>query len=351
MAEQACPQFCSLAKAIRSAWRRTSWRVHRPGATISGFTPPSSAVNGLSSNALAGGAALFGVGSGAPDEGVVGGGRAGHVQPVDVRVVRQVRTHLGPALDDGQPAGVDELDEHPLQRRAQVGVDRVELHHDRAAVPEQQPEGVHARQVRVVAGRQQQRHASLRERPSPVGIGDRRHLGDCGAGLQADPTRVAHEQHPVGARRREHVHRDLALGVLAHGAGRHEGLVAGQPGQASTPRRGSGAASRRRPPTHHRSSGCPVPSPGPPASPQPSPAPRRRRGGAACAPARPSPRPAGRPTTAARPAPSPPRHPAPRHRPPRPSESPSSRSPRPRWPGPRARGAPPPTQPQDLPAR
>ena len=296
---------------------------------------------------LAGRAAVLGVGAGAPHQGVVGGGRAGHVHPVDVRVVGQVRTHLGAALDDGQPAGVDELDEEPLQRRAQVGVDRVELHHDRAAVPEQQREGVHGRQVGAVAGRQQQGDTRVRELPGSPGRRRPPPPQRRGAGLQADPARVAHEQQPVGARLREHLHRDLALRVLAHGIRRHEALVAGQPGQGRLPAADQDRQAGRGPPTRHPPSGCPVPGPGPPARPRPCPAPRRRRAGAADAPTRPSPPPAGRPTTAARPAPCPRRHPAPRHPLLRPSDSRSSRSPRPCWPGPRARGAPLPTQPPE----
>ena len=142
----------------------------------------------LGQQPLAGCAPALGVGAGAPHQGVVGGGRAGQVHPVDVRMMSKVGTHLGPALDDGQPAGVDELDEHPLQCRAHVGVDRVELHHDRAAVPEQQPEGIHSRQAVEVAGRQQQRHASLRELPGCQAVTGSRHLSSCGARLQPDPT-------------------------------------------------------------------------------------------------------------------------------------------------------------------
>ena len=262
---------------------------------------------------LAGRAPVLGVGAGAPHQGVIGGGRAGQVHPVDVRVVGQVRTHLRAALDDGQPAGVDELDEHPLECRAQVGVDRVELHHDRAAVPEQQAEGIHARQAVEVAGRQQQGHARVRELPGCQAVTGSRHLSGCGARLQPDPARVAHEQQPIGARRREHLDRDPALRVLAHGTGRHEALVAGQPGQGRLP-----------PADQDRQPGLPEPHithpeavrfqalslpprldhpwhlvAEPPAQPMHQPAP--------------SPPPAGRPRTAAQPAPSPRRHPAPQH--------------------------------------
>ena len=267
-------------------------------------------------------APVLGIGSGAPHQGVVRGRRAGHVHPVDVRVVGQVRAHLGPALDDGQPAGVDELDEHPLQRRAQVGVDRVQLHHDRAAAAEQQCQGVHPRQAVDVPGRQQQGDARVGELPGRQGLPGCRDLSDRGSRLQADPARVAQEQQPVRARRREHVHRDPAPSVLAHGTGRHEPLLAGQPGQGRLPPPDQQGKPKRHPD---------IPDPeavriqalGHSASPQPSPAPRHRPGGAADAPTRPSPPPAGRPTTAALPEPCPRRHPAPQHQPSRPSRSPS----------------------------
>ncbi len=171
-----------------------------------------------------------------------------------------------------------------------------------------------------------------------------RHLGSCGARLQADPARVPHEQQPIGARLRERLDRDPALSVLAHVTGRHEALSAGQPGQ------------RRLPPADQdRQPGLPEPHithpeavrlqalrlppcldhprhlvAEPPAQPMHQPRlllhrkgdPRRQRsphlphGGIQA-----------------------PRHPLLQR-----SGSPSSRSPRPRWPGPRARGAPPPTQ-------
>ena len=183
--------------------------------------------------------------------------------------------------------------------------------------------------------------------PDARAVTGSRHLCGSGARLQADPARVPPEQQPIGARRRERLDRDPALRVLAHGTGRHEALVAGQPGQGRLP-----------PADQDRQPGLPEPHitdpeavrlqalslpprldhprhlvAEPPAQPMHQPAP--------------SPPPAGRPTTAARPAPSPRRHPAPRHPVLRPSDSRSSRSPRPCWPGPRARGSPPPTQPPE----
>jgi hypothetical protein len=46
------------------------------------------------------------------------------VHPVDAGMVGQVLADLGATVDEPDPAGVDELVEHPLQEGSEVGVDR-----------------------------------------------------------------------------------------------------------------------------------------------------------------------------------------------------------------------------------
>jgi hypothetical protein len=98
----------------------------------------------------------------APHDRVVRAVAAGDVQRVDMRMGRQMRAHLGAAVDDLEEAVVDQARERALQVRAEHLIDGVHLQDDDLVFGEQLVEHVHRRDGRNVAGTEHERDLALR---------------------------------------------------------------------------------------------------------------------------------------------------------------------------------------------